>query len=105
MKFSVRRRGIWDTLIKVAFLDGKLTRDEFDIIKNVLADLINYSSILEEALNDGIIDDLEKQKLQSQREKVIDKAKLIANKDYIITEEEKKLILTTKEILQNMQKL
>lgn len=80
-------------LLKIAHNDGLLTMDEFTLISNVNVGLSDYEKHLEKAMEDGVIDNVEKVILRELKMKIYEKANVLVNADGIITDDEKALLV------------
>jgi len=83
---------MWDELMGAALQDGSISDDEKNILDKIMLNLKNYGNILENALEDGIIDEAEKLELLLARQKMIVEVEQIAIEDHDITEDEQNLI-------------
>jgi tellurite resistance protein len=83
------------TMKKIADLakeDGKITPEEYNILKRLSFDVAEYLITLETSKEDGVIDDEEKAELLRLKEKIVHNAKNIAASDGIIDNDEEQLI-------------
>lgn len=97
------KKDVWDDLMSVALSDGIITDDENKLITNFLNNLEKYQVLLDESLEDGIIDDYEKNFLLNQRIKIFNKIKYIAKDDLVITEDEEQLIGIIQKLITDMK--
>ena len=84
---------------KVAKSDGKVTEDEYNILKQLSFDVAQYTMTLEDAEKDGIIDQQERSKLEDLKSKLLENATEIANQDGVISDDEAALLDKLAEIL------
>ncbi len=86
-------------LIRHANADGKITPEELDIIEQVKIDADSYNMILQEALDDGMINQVEAKQLTDLKQAIIDRAELIAKVDGHLDSDEASLLQKLTEIL------
>ena len=78
--------------METAQKDGIVTDHEKEMITKIVKDLEAYSSMLEQALNDGMITVEEKVKLYSFRTNMFSQNLKFVNEDKLVTDEEKDLL-------------
>jgi MFS family permease len=61
---------IWSQLKRTVLQDDIITKDEEDLIENIMFNVRLYGKIITEALKDGMIDKVEQQQLIEAREKI-----------------------------------
>jgi tellurite resistance protein len=86
-------------LTKLASQDGIITDDEKEILSQIKFDMDYYELMLADALEDGIITDHEKEKLHDIASSMLERAKIVAGIDGVITDDEKNLIQKLTEII------
>ncbi|MDH5647784.1 MAG: hypothetical protein OEZ01_17365, partial [Candidatus Heimdallarchaeota archaeon] len=96
---------ISESLLSIANQDGKITKEEEKLIKNIMKDVKSYISSLERAYDDGKITKSEKEILINFRENIISKALKFANKDKNFSEDEKDLVNQFKLISDQLGKI
>jgi len=69
-----------------------MSADETKLIAHAMRSAISFDWYLKEAKSDGIIDDMERQKLEDFRLKIYEAAKSMAEQDNKITEDESNLL-------------
>ena len=87
-------------VVREAKRDGKVTTDEYDILKQLSFDVAEYTMALEAAEQDGTIDPSEKDRLLGLKSKLLDNAREVANADGIVTDEELALLEKIAEVLE-----
>ncbi|MHA2502394.1 MAG: hypothetical protein ACXAE3_05985 [Candidatus Kariarchaeaceae archaeon] len=86
-------------LMEVANEDGFVSSDEIEIIKQAEVDVDSYTTVLKEALADGIIDEKEKTFLDELKSLIIERAETIATLDDVVSDDEKAMLSKLSEIL------
>jgi len=81
-----------DLLTKIALKDGEITKEERTLISRILLDVKSYSSLVDDAMEDGIITQKEKADLFEGRMKILEKAYSSAREDLVITDDEGALL-------------
>ncbi|MDH5402065.1 MAG: TerB family tellurite resistance protein [Candidatus Heimdallarchaeota archaeon] len=79
-------------LFKIARKDGVITEEENDIIDQIVIDTLEYSQMIDKAIEDGIIDDEETQELKKLKDQIIKNAEATALADGFYKDHEKELI-------------
>jgi uncharacterized tellurite resistance protein B-like protein len=87
-----------------AMQDGMITEEENNLISNIVLDVEAYSQMVEIALADGIIDNIEKVELFEGRIEILEKAYEIARQDHQITDDEKEILKTICKLVLNLAK-
>ncbi len=77
---------------EVAWQDGKISKDEFEILQHLEVDAEIYDNALKDALEDDVITDVEELELEKLKENLIHKAYNTAVADKVITREEGAII-------------
>jgi ATP-binding cassette subfamily B protein len=95
----------WEMLVNLVMKDQIVTDDEYNLLVNILNSVHRYGSVLDQALQDGIIDESEMQELISLRQKLIDDAYSIAKEDDVINPEEQEILDRLLGIIQEFQDL
>jgi len=75
-------------LTKLARADGKITQEEEELLAEAQINLMTYDNKLEEALEDGVIDDTEIEILHGLKENIIQGAWELASVSDGISEDE-----------------
>ncbi|MHA2171328.1 MAG: tellurite resistance TerB family protein, partial [Candidatus Kariarchaeaceae archaeon] len=99
-----KAREIWEKLRMAAMQDGMITEEENNLISNIVLDVEAYSQMVEIALADGIIDNIEKVELFEGRIEILEKAYEIARQDHQITDDEKEILKTICKLVLNLAK-
>ncbi|MHA2402546.1 MAG: hypothetical protein ACXADH_06095 [Candidatus Kariarchaeaceae archaeon] len=99
-----KAREIWEKLRMAAMQDGMITEEENNLISNIVLDVEAYSQMVEVALADGIIDNIEKVELFEGRIEILEKAYEIARQDHQITDDEKEILKTICKLVLNLAK-
>ena len=94
---------IMDRVLEVAKEDGVISDDEFHIIKQVDVHSDTFYRILDKAKEDGVIDDNERDHLNSLREAIFERAKISANYDNKLSDDEKTLLTSLTKILKSIE--
>ena len=89
---SKRISDMISALAKIALADGKITKDEKTILESVQINLMMYDSALDTALEDGIIDDSEKDFLNGLKMQILGDAWDIAKVSEGVSDDELKLL-------------
>ncbi len=84
--------------------DGMITEEENNLISNIVLDVEAYSQMVEKALEDGIINNIEKVELFEGRIEILEKAYEIARQDHQITDDEKEILKTICKLVLNLAK-
>lgn len=99
-----KAREVWEKLRTTAMQDGMITEEENNLISNIVLDVEAYSQMVEQALEDGIIDNIEKVELFEGRIEILEKAYEIARQDHQITDDEKEILKTICKLVLNLAK-
>ncbi len=75
-------------LTKIARADGKITEEEEELLAEAQINLMTYDEKLDEALDDGVIDETEKDLLRGLKEQIIQGAWEMASLSDGISEDE-----------------
>ncbi|MHA2502914.1 MAG: tellurite resistance TerB family protein [Candidatus Kariarchaeaceae archaeon] len=86
-------------LVEVAFKDGVVDDAEWDMINQIEISLQVYADALDRALLDHVITREESAELENLRDKIMSDAKDVAGEDGVIDDEEKELLQTLTQIL------
>ncbi|MCY3412787.1 MAG: hypothetical protein INQ03_14210 [Candidatus Heimdallarchaeota archaeon] len=82
-----------DKMMSIAESDGEISTDEQEILDEVLNEVSEYRLMVFDAQdNDGVIDDAEMEKMKGYRERILNLVNRKAMRDGIITDEERDLI-------------
>lgn len=95
-------REIIGSITKIARADGKITEEEAEILENVQINLLMYDDYLNEAMEDGIIDDDEMDMLIGLKQNIIAEAWDIAQVSDGVSDDELKMLEV---LLQNARKV
>ena len=79
-------------LSRIARADGKITEEETRILESVQINVILYDQALSDALDDGIIDNIEKEMLEALKIRILDEAWDIAKVSEGVSEDELKIL-------------
>ncbi|MCY3412022.1 MAG: hypothetical protein INQ03_10365 [Candidatus Heimdallarchaeota archaeon] len=85
-------REIISAMTKIAKADGKITEEEAEILESVHINLMLYDDYVEEALEDGIIDNEEKEVLAGMKQSILTEAFDIAQISDGVSDDELKLL-------------
>ncbi|MDH5403499.1 MAG: TerB family tellurite resistance protein [Candidatus Heimdallarchaeota archaeon] len=88
-------------LAVLAMNDKIITAEELQIIQQFTFDLTKFKDLINEALEDGIITNEEKNYLNNFKEKILNNVQEVANLDNVVEDEEKVLINKISQILDN----
>ena len=88
-------------LFEAAMSDNVITDEEFELIQEVEFHIDKYELALIDAKKDGVIDDDEVEHLSQLKDEILNQAHSIANADDVINEDEKILLLTLSNLIQN----
>ena len=94
---------VWEKIIQVAQADGRITREESNLIVTILENAKNYDVFLNQALEDDEIDEQEKIELINLRATILDKAYREASDDKKISDDEYAIIEETLKILHKLE--
>ena len=89
---TIREKDIFNFLKQIAMEDGVIRIDETQIISHAMRSAISFDWYLEEARKDGIIDEEERKKLDTLRQKIYEDAQKIAKRDDLVSHEEAVLL-------------
>ena len=81
-----------NTLTKIALADDKITTEEAKILDSVQISVLLYDQALDNALDDGVIDESEKGLLTALKNKILEEAADILNVSEGISDKELKLL-------------
>lgn len=101
----MEKRETWERLIKVALEDNFLSKDEQILLRKILSNLEAYHEALDQAFEDGVIDNKEKLNLLTLRLKLINEMNSTAKADTKITAEEQNLIKSALVIINELQRM
>ncbi|MDH5403005.1 MAG: hypothetical protein OEY49_10985 [Candidatus Heimdallarchaeota archaeon] len=85
-------KDIYDMLFKKAMEDDIITPDEEAILQSVMTVGKRYDTLKEKALEDGVLDNFEYNRLNTLRGKILEKSFNIADSDNQISEDERELL-------------
>ncbi len=95
-------RDILAELYKVAQEDGKLSQDEYEIIKQVEVDLELFNKALATAEEDQMLEPEEIGRLMDLRDRILERAEIVARADGSISDDEIKLLGTLAQVLKKL---
>ncbi len=95
-------RDILAELYKVAQEDGKLSQDEYEIIKQVEVDLELFNKALAAAEEDQMLEPEEIGKLMDLRDRILERAEIVARADGTVSDDEIKLLGTLTQVLKKL---
>ncbi len=97
-------KSVWIELCEVALKDGKITMEEYLLIKNFTENLENYIEVLEIALSDGDISKDEEKKLFALRANMMQDAIETANDNNVVSPDEFTILHHINEFLEMVAK-
>ncbi len=95
-------RDILAELYKVAQEDGKLSQDEYEIIKQVEVDLELFNRALAAAEEDRMLEPEEIGTLMDLRDRILERAEIVARADGSISDDEIRLLGTLAQVLKKL---
>ncbi len=90
---------IWSQLKRTVLQDNIITKDEEELIENIMFNVNLYGKIITEALKDGMIDKAEQQQLLEARDKIWIEAHNIALEADGLSEEVQNILNTLTKLL------
>jgi len=79
-------------IFEAAAKDGKITEEEYEIIKQVEVDIDIFNKALEQVEMDNILEPEEIGKLMDLRDRILERAEIVARSDDVISEDEAELL-------------
>ncbi|MHA2501267.1 MAG: tellurite resistance TerB family protein [Candidatus Kariarchaeaceae archaeon] len=98
-----RESRIWESIVKVAQLDGHISEDESNLIRTILKNAKEYEAVLSRALEKAAISPEDKIELINLRANILDTAYRAASADQKITADELAIIQETLNILHELE--
>ncbi|MHA2031024.1 MAG: hypothetical protein ACW99A_08705 [Candidatus Kariarchaeaceae archaeon] len=96
---AARFKLIIESLGEVALKDQQISDDEFNILKQVSFDLIQYDKAMKKAMEDGIITTQEQLQLNNLKAQIEKNVITVANEDHKISDDEAQIIKKLSEVL------
>ncbi|MHA2244845.1 MAG: MFS transporter [Candidatus Hodarchaeales archaeon] len=90
-------------LVGTALADGEITVEEHELLTNILANLKEYSGLLEKACKDNIISPKEREELTAARDKLWKEAHMVAIEKDGISDDESKILNKLLEIIRSLE--
>jgi MFS family permease len=101
--FSSTAQQIWNDLITVALSDSGISLEEQILLEKIMTDVKAYAKVLEDALEDGIIDDDEQKQLMKTRKRIWTEAHKTAMEIDSISDDEQNILMKLAEILHKLE--
>ena len=101
---NTKESKIWESIVKIAQIDGHISQDESNLIRTILQNAQEYDSVLNKALEKEKITSEDKSELINLRANILDKAYRAASEDQKITADELAIIQETLNILHQLEK-
>ena len=83
---------VLEEIFQAAAKDGKISDEEYEIIKQVEVDLDIFNKALEQVEKDNILEPEEIGMLMDLRDRILERAEIVARADHEITEDEAELL-------------
>lgn len=96
---TIGKNDVWYELRKIIQRDGIISDDEFELVSQILDDMDRLEEEINTLSIDDTFDDADRKIILELRRKVYDSAKLTADLDDMITDEEKEILVRLAEVL------
>lgn len=93
----------YENLLKIAHEDGKISKEELEILGKISFLLKKYRLVFDEALEDGVVTEEELEDIQIISTKIYNMANLQARLDGKITKDEEALLKGIKQIAEQKE--
>lgn len=101
--FSSLTKDAYEALRQVMMRDGKVSVQESILLARAMENIAKFKNVLEEALEDNVISEEEREQLQTIRHKIYGESFNIAMVDQIISEDEAAMLRKLMEIVSKFE--